>query len=202
MSASSLLPCMQDTEIFHCYHVCKIPRLRPLSYGPGKKFELKPQLRNLPLIIFVRTQTFLLRSIRLHTAADKSIGFQAIPEVMHGNYSLDLAVCSAASSPAPINRRMCTQLHRRVRIHDCPWPELARPLRRLNTTAFSHRRRSCQRGAGATTRRTYAAALGVFLNPAHKSQHTHTHTLAGCRQTTPFCAHAFLVPTALSTRQD
>ena len=36
----------------------------------GQKFEPKPQLRNLPLIIiiiFVRTQTFLLRSIRLHT---------------------------------------------------------------------------------------------------------------------------------------
>ena len=30
----------------------------------GQKFEPKPQLRNLPLIIFVRTQTFLLRSMQ------------------------------------------------------------------------------------------------------------------------------------------
>ena len=45
---------------------------RPLSdcaTSTGQKFEPKPQLRNLPLIIFVRTQTFLLRSIRLHTRA-------------------------------------------------------------------------------------------------------------------------------------
>ena len=56
--AHGYLPDM-DAECTEAYGRC--------ATSTGQKFEPKPQLRNLPLIIFVRTQTFLLRSIRSHT---------------------------------------------------------------------------------------------------------------------------------------
>jgi len=51
--------------------VCKIPRLRPLSYGPGKKFELCPVFRYLPLVCCVEDADLLLWSMSyIHHAYD------------------------------------------------------------------------------------------------------------------------------------